>query len=135
MELPDKTAIVYFDGVCNLCNATVDFIIRQDKKRRFRYASLQSEAGQKILLEKGFNEQDYDSFILVWKGKVYIKSTAAILVGRLLGFPFSLSAAFLFLPSIVRDWAYSFIAKNRYKWFGKKESCRLPTPEERSLFI
>jgi predicted DCC family thiol-disulfide oxidoreductase YuxK len=130
-----SVAVVYFDGVCNLCNASVDFIIQRDNQRVFRFASLQSESGKKVLEENGFNTSDYDSFILAWQGNVYIKSSAALKVAQLLGLPFSLSNVFWIIPSFIRDSVYSVIARNRYRWFGKKETCRLPTPEERSLFI
>lgn len=130
-----SVALVYFDGVCNLCNASVDFIIQRDKQRVFRFASLQSESGQTVLKENGFNTSDYDSFILTWQGKVYIKSSAALKVAQLLGWPFSLSSVFWIIPRFIRDSVYSVIARNRYRWFGKKNTCRLPTPEERSLFI
>ena len=128
-------SIIYFDGVCNLCNASVDFVIKRDKNKKFRFASLQSEAGQKILVENNFNQSDYDSFILEHKGKVYIKSTAALQVAINLGFPLNLMGIFLLIPSFIRNWVYEQIAKNRYKWFGKKETCRLPSAEERALFL
>lgn len=127
--------IVFFDGVCNLCNASVDFIIKHDKKKRFRFASLQSERGQAILKANQFNPNDYDSFILETQGKVYIKSTAALKVVAQLGFPFSLMMIFRIIPPFIRNAVYSWIAKNRYKWFGQKETCRLPSPEERALFL
>ncbi|TNE73801.1 thiol-disulfide oxidoreductase DCC family protein [bacterium] len=128
-------SIVYFDGVCNLCNASVDFIIKRDLKAKFKFASLQSDLGQKILQENQFNSDDYDSFILEQNGNVYIKSSAAIRVAMQIGFPWSLLGVFLAIPPFIRNIVYSFIAKNRYKWFGKKETCRLPTPEERARFI
>ncbi len=128
-------SIIYFDGVCNLCNASVDFVIKRDKNKKFRFASLQSEAGQKILVENNFNQSDYDSFILEHKGNVYIKSTAALHVAINLGLPLNLMGIFLIIPSFIRNWVYELIAKNRYQWFGKKETCRLPSAEERALFL
>lgn len=127
--------IIYFDGVCNLCNASVDFIIKQDSHRKFRFASLQSQKGQAILKANQLNPEDYDSFILESGSDVCIKSTAALKVASKLGFPINLMAVFLIIPPFIRNGIYSWIAKNRYKWFGKKETCRLPSPEERALFI
>ena len=135
MNKAELFSIIYFDGVCNLCNASVDFVIKKDKNKKFRYASLQSEAGQKILAENNFSKADYDSFILEHKGKVYIKSTAALQVAINLGFPLNLMGIFLLIPSFIRNWVYELIAKNRYQWFGKKETCRLPSAEERALFL
>jgi predicted DCC family thiol-disulfide oxidoreductase YuxK len=135
MKNENTFSVIYFDGVCNLCNASVDFVIKRDKNKKFRYASLQSETGQKILAENKFNKSDYDSFILEHKGNVYIKSTAALQVALNLGFPINLMGIFLIIPSFIRNWVYELIAKNRYKWFGKKETCRLPSPEERALFL
>ena len=130
-----EIAIVYFDGVCNLCNASVDFIIKRDKRRVFRFASLQSVSGLTLLKENGFSTSDYDSFILVWQGVVFQKSSAALKVAQLLGFPYVFSGVFWIIPVFIRDYVYSIIARNRYRWFGKKETCRLPTVEERALFL
>jgi predicted DCC family thiol-disulfide oxidoreductase YuxK len=114
----------------------VDFIINRDKKRRFRFASLQSEQGQSILKKLNFHSEDYDSFILQdVDGKVFIKSTAALKVCAKLGFPWNLLSIFMIVPASIRDVVYAWVAKNRYRLFGKKETCRLPSPEERSLFI
>lgn len=136
MEKSSQFSIVYFDGVCNLCNASVDFIIKRDKKRRFRFASLQSKQGQSILKELHFNLEDYDSFILQdVDGNVFIKSTAALKVCAKLGFPWNLLSVFVIVPASIRDIGYSWVAKNRYRWFGKKETCRLPSHQERSLFL
>ncbi len=135
MKNSSQFSIIYFDGVCNLCNASVDFIIKHDKKRRFRFASLQSEWGQQILKDQNFNSNDYDSFILKDGIQVFIKSTAALKVCAKLGFPWNLLSIFVIVPAPIRDVVYSWIAKNRYRWFGKKETCRLPSTEERRLFL
>ena len=132
-EKADK--IIYFDGVCNLCNASIDYIIRRDRKRIFRYVSLQSKEGQELLRRENLPSDDYKSFILEDGDKVYIKSSAALRVMRQLGGFYTLSSIFLVIPRTLRDWVYSIIANNRYKWFGKRSTCRLPSPEESELFL
>ncbi|MCL4109573.1 UNVERIFIED_CONTAM: hypothetical protein GTU68_061720 [Idotea baltica] len=124
-----------FDGVCNLCNNTVQFVIERDVDAKIMFASLQSEVGQQILTEYNLPTNDFDSFVLLKNGKIYQRSTAALKVAAKLGTPYSLMALFLIIPEPIRDAAYSFIAKNRYKWFGKEESCWLPTPELKSRFL
>lgn len=126
--------LILFDGVCNLCNASIDFVVKTDKKRQFRIASLQSELGQFILETLDLPADDFDSFVLVDGGKVYQKSTAAIRVMSSFGGLWSLMSVFLLVPGFLRNAVYGWVARNRYRWFGKKETCRLPTPEERALF-
>ncbi len=127
--------IILFDGVCNFCNGAINFIIKRDKKRVFRYAALQSEAGQQLLKQHDLSTTDLDSFVLVYKGNTYKKTSAALYVAQILGGAWKLTGIFRILPSPVRDVAYNIIANNRYRWFGKKESCMIPTPEVRSLFL
>lgn len=130
-----STKIVLFDGVCNFCNSSVNFIMERDKKDVFRFAALQSGAG--IELQKKFNldPNDLKSFILVDGDSYYQKTTAALRVAKDLGFPYSLSYVFILIPPLIRNIVYNIIAKYRYKWFGKKEACRIPTPEERAKFL
>ncbi len=127
--------IIFFDGVCNLCNSTVQFVIEHDKKNLFKFASLQSPFGQKFL--KGYNLpiSHFNSFIYYRNGKVYTQSSAALYVARDLGGIWSLAFAFIIVPKFIRDAVYNLIAKNRYKWFGKKESCMIPTPDLKNKFI
>lgn len=127
--------IILFDGVCNFCNGAINFIIKRDKKRVFRYAALQSEAGQQLLKQHDLSTTDLDSFVLVYKGKTYKKTSAALQVAQILGGAWRLTRIFRIFPSPIRDLAYTIIANNRYRWFGKKESCMIPTPEVRSLFL
>lgn len=130
-----EPAIIIFDGVCNLCNKSVDFVIRRDKKRIFRYAANQSEAGAAILRQHGVEEGEQQTVYLLQNGKLYRRSTAALRIARRLPFPWFLGWTWMIFPRFLRDWVYKWIARNRYKWFGKKDTCRLPTPEERSLFL
>jgi predicted DCC family thiol-disulfide oxidoreductase YuxK len=125
--------VLLFDGVCNLCNGTVDFIIRKDRKKQFRFLSLQSEAGV-AALEVFPLPEGTDSVILIHKGKMHTESDAALEVARLLPLPWKLAVLFKIIPRPWRNSVYRMIARNRYRWFGKKETCRLPSPEERAYF-
>lgn len=134
-ELPQDKMILLFDGVCNLCDSLVQFIIRHDKDDKFRFDSLQSENGVKILKYLGLDPGKTDSMILYVPGKAYyIKSDAALEIGKHIGF--RIPATLLqFVPKALRNPVYAFIARNRYKWYGKKDACMIPTPEMRSKFL
>ena len=135
-ELPENKKIILFDGVCNLCNNAVNIIIDHDKNDVFRYASLQSQLGQQLTLERGIDTSKIDSIILIDPGNAYyIKSTAALQIAKHLSGGYRLLSNFLFLPEGFRNLVYDFIAKNRYKWFGKKDNCRIPTPELKNKFL
>lgn len=128
--------VVFFDGVCNLCNRTVQFIIRHDKEGIFRFAALQSGPGAEVRdavkAEYGYVP---DSIILSYKGKYYIRSSAALKIAMLLGgIGWLLAPGYLF-PRFIRNAVYHAIAKRRYKWFGKRDECMVPTPELRSRFL
>lgn len=127
--------IILFDGVCNLCNGSVIFMIKRDKKDVLRYAALQTEIGQEMVEKYNIDTSKIDSIILIDNDKYYYKSTAALRIARHLSGAYPLLAVFLILPAFMRDWIYDIIARNRYKWFGKKESCMIPTPELKSKFI
>lgn len=130
-----KQDILLFDGVCNLCNGSVQFIITRDVKQKFVFASLQSEKGQELLTKFKLPTENFDSFVLVKGDKYYTKSTAALLVFSSFGGLWLLLKIFLIFPAFLRNIVYNLVAKNRYKWFGKKESCWLPTPELKSRFL
>jgi predicted DCC family thiol-disulfide oxidoreductase YuxK len=133
--------IILFDGVCNLCNASVQFIIERDPTAVFRFASLQSNAGQAILAENALNAalkneaSAEDSVILVENGKVYDRSTAALRIARRLSGGVKLLYVFIIVPRPIRDFVYKFIAKNRYRWFGKQDACWMPTKELKARFL
>lgn len=134
--LENGQMIVLFDGVCNLCNSAVNFIIKHDKNKIFRFASLQSEIGRKLTKERDIDTSKLDSIILIDPGKAYYhKSTAALRIAKRLSGWYPLLSVFLVLPITFRDWIYDVVAKNRYKWFGKKDQCMIPTPELKSLFM
>lgn len=127
--------IILFDGICNLCNGSVLFVIKHDPDKKFLFASLQSEAGQKLLTQYQLPVQNFNSFTLVQDDKVYIKSTAALKVVRQLKGACSWLYIFIIVPKFIRDAVYSLIAKNRYKWFGKKDTCMIPTPALKERFL
>lgn len=130
-----NNGIILFDGVCNFCNNSINLVIRKDKRDYFRFAPLQSEAG-KILTEKfNIDTTKTDSVLLIENDVLYSKSTAALRIARKMGGLFPLCYAMIIIPKFLRDPMYDFIAKRRYKWFGKKESCMIPTPEIRTKFL
>lgn len=127
--------VIFFDGVCNYCNALINFVIRQDKKKIFLFATLQSEAGQKILTENKLPAIDPDTFLLLENGKLYSRSTAALRISNKLPWYWKWTQLFRIFPKFIRDGVYNLIARNRYKWFGKKEECMIPAPEIRERFL
>ena len=127
--------IILFDGVCNLCNNSVQFVIKHDKTSRFCFAALQSETGQALLHRYNLPQQGFDSFVLVKNEKIFLKSTAALTVAKQLDGPVKLLYGFIIVPAFIRNAVYNFIGKNRYKWFGKKNSCMIPTPALQSRFL
>ncbi len=127
--------VIVFDGVCNLCNAYVDFLVRRDKDGIFQFASNQSEAGEEIVAQAGITQFEADTIVLVEDGTAYVRSTAVLRIARQLGMPWRLFSIFLVVPAPVRDFLYRLVAKNRYRVFGKRDTCRIPTPEERSRFL
>lgn len=130
-----KHSIILFDGVCNLCNSSVQFVIKHDKQKQFVFASLQSDAGQNLLKQYQLPTQNFNSFILIQNEKVFIKSTAALMVAKQLSGLTKLLYGFIIVPAFIRNAVYNFIAKNRYKWFGKKDSCMIPTPDLKARFL
>ena len=134
--IPDT---ILFDGVCNLCNGFVQFIIRHDPQGRFRFAALQSEAGRALLVEHGFAPEavaaEPESVLLFSEGRLYSHSTAVLVIARRLGGIWRLAGVGQVLPRAWRDALYRFIARHRYRWFGRQESCLLPTPELKNRFL
>lgn len=127
--------IVLFDGVCNLCNGVINFIIENDKQSKFRFASLQSTESVKILKSYGINDTTLNSVVLVYQNKIYTQSSAALHILKLLGGIYSVGYLFILIPSFIRNWIYQLIAKNRYKWFGKKDNCMVPSESVKKLFL
>ncbi len=133
--MEDNKSLLLFDGVCNLCNSSVQFILLRDKKDRFRFASLQSDYGQNLLREHNLPTETFNSLVLVENGKVFKKSTAALRIASKLKGLWPLLFAFIIIPPFIRNFVYDIIAKNRYRWFGKKEECMLPRPEWKQKFL
>ncbi|MDB5328221.1 MAG: thiol-disulfide oxidoreductase [Phycisphaerales bacterium] len=124
-----------FDGLCGLCDRSVDFIIRHDRHHRFTFSPLQSPAGQAAIRRAGLTEQYFDSIVLIDGNTLYTHSDAVLNIARRLGWPWKLVYGLILIPRPLRDWGYRFIARHRYQWFGKREACRIPTPAERAQFV
>lgn len=127
--------VILFDGVCNLCNSSVNFVIDRDKQGRFKFASLQSEFGQKHIEQFGGDPAQLNSIMLIEECQMYQKSTAALRVARHLSGGWPLLYAFMIIPPFLRDLVYDWVAKNRYRWFGKEDACRIPSPELSHRFL
>lgn len=127
--------VVLFDGVCNLCNGSVQFILKRDPQGRFRFASLQSEPGRRLMTEHGLDPDALSSVVVVEEGRVWKESSAALRIARHLPGAWKLLGIFTLVPRPLRDAAYRLIARNRYRWFGKMETCWLPTPELKGRFL
>jgi predicted DCC family thiol-disulfide oxidoreductase YuxK len=131
----NNSPVILFDGVCNLCNGAVQFVIKHDEKGQFRFASLQGEHGQQLLKQYNLSRVDLDSFVLIQGDVAYSKSTAALLVAKQLKGVVKSLYVFRIIPAFIRDGIYNFIARNRYRWFGRKESCMIPSVDLRARFL
>ncbi|HNP33174.1 MAG TPA: DCC1-like thiol-disulfide oxidoreductase family protein [Flavobacterium sp.] len=135
-ELPKEKKIILFDGVCNLCDSSVQFVIKHDKKDVFRFVQLQSELGQKIICHIGISTSTFDSTILYEPPDTYYcKSDVAFKILKEISGIHKCLLVFSILPKTMLDKIYDYVARNRYKWFGKKESCMIPTSELKSKFL
>jgi predicted DCC family thiol-disulfide oxidoreductase YuxK len=135
-NLPPNKKIILFDGVCNLCNSAVQLVIKHDNKDIFRFVALQSELGQEILVHIGIDSKNIDSIVLYEPGVAYYyKSDAALQITKNLDGLFPMGIIFKIIPTGIRNRLYDYIAKNRYKWYGRKESCMIPTPELKIKFL
>jgi predicted DCC family thiol-disulfide oxidoreductase YuxK len=130
-----EPALILFDGVCNLCNATVRFIIARDPRARFRFAPLQSDAACERLARAGGVPAGQASVVLIENGRLYTRSAAALRIARALRFPWPMLYGLIVIPRPIRDRAYEFVARRRYRWFGRSQACVLPTPELRDRFL
>ena len=136
MNLPENKKIILFDGVCNLCDSAVQYVIKHDKKDIFRFVPLQSDLGKEILNYLKIDVSKTDSIILYEPGVAYFyKSDAALEILNELGGFLKWSIVFKIVPSVLRNPVYDYVARNRYKWYGKKEACMIPTPELKAKFL
>lgn len=131
----DDHPVILFDGVCNLCNRFVQFVIERDPDGRYRFAPLQSGVGERLLADCGLDPDQRDTFVLVEDGSCYTKSEAALRVVTRLGGRYRLLVPAMYVPAFLRDPVYEFVAANRYDWFGKRDRCMAPTPDVRSRFL
>jgi len=127
--------IILFDGVCNFCNASVNFIMQRDPKGIFHFAPLQSLTGQNLMKKLGLSTDDLDTMVLIDGDKHYTRSSAGLRIAARLNGLWPIFAAFLIVPKFLRDWIYKIIAKNRYRWWGKRETCMVPEPGMKERFI
>jgi|SRR5690554_1474587 predicted DCC family thiol-disulfide oxidoreductase YuxK len=135
MIMNDNKIIVLFDGVCNLCNGFINWVIDRDTKNRFLFASLQSEVAKERLNEFGLNKQYLESIVAIKNDKLYKNSRAVLEIALSLKGIYSLLYVFIIIPTFIRDWIYKIIAKNRYKWFGVSDTCRIPTDDIKDRFL
>ena len=131
----NENPIILFDGICNFCNGAINFVLKQDKRGIFRFAPLQSEVGQELLQQYHLPAEEFESFVLIENGKVYKKSAASLRVLNKLPWYWKEAQILRIIPTAFRDAIYDFIARNRYKWFGRKDQCMIPSPEMRSRFL
>lgn len=134
-HIPRDHPILLFDGVCNLCNGTVQWVLKHDSRGALRFASLQSDAGQQLLREAGLPGDEFNTVVLYESGLFYTRSDVVLRLFRHLGGAWAWLAWLSIVPRFIRDGIYDRIARNRYRWFGKRESCMMPTPELRSRFL
>ncbi|ELY90986.1 thiol-disulfide oxidoreductase DCC family protein [Natrialba taiwanensis] len=133
--IPDENPIVLFDGVCNLCNGFVQFLVPRDTDEQFYFASLQSDTGQKLLAEHGLPTDELESIVLIEGDDCYVKSDAVLRIAALLGGIYRLLSPFRFVPRLIRDRVYELVAANRYRLFGKKDRCLMPTGNVQQRFL
>ncbi|RQG95088.1 thiol-disulfide oxidoreductase DCC family protein [Natrarchaeobius chitinivorans] len=134
-DIPDDGAIVLFDGVCNLCTGFVQFLIPRDPDGVFYFASLQSDVGERLVAEYGLDDHDLDSIVLIEGNSAYVKSAAVIRIASLLGGIYALARPLRLLPQRLRNWGYDVVAANRYRVWGKKDQCMMPSEDVRSRFL
>jgi predicted DCC family thiol-disulfide oxidoreductase YuxK len=140
--MTENNPIILFDGICNFCNSTVNFVLKRDKNNIFKFSPIQSDAGQKFLKEilkqenyKKNGQLDFDTIILLENRKYYTHSTAVLQIIKKLNGIWKLFYVMIIIPPPVRDFVYSFVSKNRYKWFGRRDKCMIPTEMDKSRFI
>jgi predicted DCC family thiol-disulfide oxidoreductase YuxK len=127
--------IIFFDGVCTFCNYWANFALKHNSKKHLYFCALQSESGKKILVAHGYTVEHISSVVFLKNNKLFTQSSAALAIAKELNWPWKAAYVFYFIPKFIRDFFYNIIAKNRYKWFGKMDTCRIPTKEEKNRFL
>ena len=136
ITIPENKQLILFDGICNLCNRSVQFVIKHDKKDKFLFTALQSNIGRKIIQELNIDTSKTDSILLFIPDKgLSIKSTAALYIAKNLRPPINILLIFIIIPNFIRNWIYDLIARKRYKWFGRTNECMIPSPEIKAKFL
>jgi predicted DCC family thiol-disulfide oxidoreductase YuxK len=135
MNKESTSRIILFDGVCNLCNSAVNFVIERDRANLFKFTTLQEEPGISLLKKYRINSKEIDSIVLIAHGKVYVKSTAALRIAKNMSKGWPLLYIFIIVPVSIRDKIYEYVARKRYTWFGKKEQCMIPSPSLKEKFL
>ena len=136
ITIPENKQLILFDGICNLCNRSVQFVIKHDKKDKFLFTALQSNIGRKIIQELNIDTSKTDSILLFIPDKgLSIKSTAALYIAKHLRPPINILLIFIIIPNFIRNWIYDLIARKRYKWFGRTNECMIPSPEIKAKFL
>lgn len=131
----DEQPVIFFDGVCNLCNAAVQFVIKRDPSSIFKFCSLQSPTATRLLSNHQFESQDMSTFILLQDNQIFTRSSATLKVARQLNSPYKILYGFIIVPPFIRNWVYDMISKNRYRWFGKRDECMIPDSSMASRFL
>lgn len=134
-SMAEGAPVLLFDGVCNLCNASVQWVLKRDKKGQFRFAALQSDTGRQLLEQIGFSNEKIETVVLVDGDRFFVRSDAVLEMAKRLGGIWSLAGIFRIIPRSIRDRVYSWVARNRYHWFGERAQCMLPRPEWKGRFI
>ena len=136
VSIPENKQLILFDGVCKLCNSSVQFVIKHDKKDKFLFTALQSDIGKRVIKDFNIDTSKTDSILLYSPDKgLSLRSTAALNITKQLRFPINTLIIFIIIPNFIRNWIYDLIARNRYKWFGKMDDCMIPTPEIKAKFL
>ena len=135
MSAPQDRPVVLFDGICNLCNSSVRFILKHDKREKFLFSSIQSDASKNLLLHQNYKIKEMNSILLVQDGQIHEKSEAVLRIASQLRFPWNLGSALRIIPLKLRDGVYDWVARNRYRWFGKKDSCTFSMAPYENRFV
>ena len=134
-SMAEGAPVLLFDGVCNLCNASVQWVLKRDKKGQFRFAALQSDTGRQLLEQIGFSNEKIETVVLIDGDRFFVRSDAVLEMAKRLGGIWSLAGVFRLVPRSIRDAVYKWVARNRYRWFGERAQCMMPRPEWKGRFI